>query len=588
MRTTNKNCYHASASDFKKIPGSPIAYWIHSSALKAFENAQFLNDLIIARIALATGDNSSFIRNWQEVSLASIGFKISSSQEASKSCKKWFPCNKGGNFRKWYGNNENLLNWENDGEKVKSLTDSETGRVRSHNYNGELGFQESVTWSALSSNKLGVRYSPKGFMFVTPGSSAFKKTDSVNLYGILSLLSSNIAFYFLQTISATMNIEVGNILSIPYLEPSQNISKLVSQTIQISQSDWDSYETSWDFTNLRLIVQAIGTKQPLEESYIQLCTRWRDTTLEMQKLEIKNNKIFIEAYGLQDELTPDVPLEEITLTCNPYYRYGKKCMNQEPSVFLEDPDLEARLLADTMKEFISYAVGCMFGRYSLDKEGLILANQGDTLEDYLKQVPTPTFTPDDDNIIPILGGDWFADDITGRFKQFLKVTFGAEHYDENLAYIENAIGKDIQKYFLKDFYKDHWQRYKKRPIYWLFKSPKGNFSALIYMHRYKPDLVSKLLNDYLRDFKAKLEAHIQQQNHISLSPSASDKDKIKAGKEIEQAKKMLHDLEDYDRNILYPLATQKIEIDLDDGVKVNYAKFGNALEKIPGLEDKEE
>jgi type II restriction/modification system DNA methylase subunit YeeA len=294
----------------------------------------------------------------------------------------------------------------------------------------------------------------------------------------------------------------------------------------------------------------------------------------MQRLEEENNRIFIEAYSLQDELTPEVPLKEITLTCNPHYRYGSNKTEEE---------LETLLLADSMKEFISYSVGCMFGRYSLNKPGLILANQGETIEDYLQQIPEPTFPADTDNVIPLLDGDWFMDDIAGRFRTFLKLTFGEEHYNENLKFLEDAIGKDIRKYFLKDFYADHVQRYKKRPIYWLFSSPKGSFNALIYMHRYRPDTVSIILNDYLREFRTKLGARKEHLEQVSISASASKVEKTKALKEIGQLKQTIDELNNYENDILFPLATQKIEIDLDDGVAVNYKKFGKALKTVPGL-----
>ncbi|MFA6691762.1 MAG: hypothetical protein WCR98_07275, partial [Saccharofermentanales bacterium] len=314
-------------------------------------------------------------------------------------------------------------------------------------------------------------------------------------------------------------------------------------------------------------------------------------------LEEENNRIFIEAYGLEGELTPEVPLNEITLTCNPHYRYGGDKSEEE---------LEALLLADTMRELVSYAVGCMFGRYALDKPGLILANQGETIEDYYKILNRETrekrekendnfsdfsafrgsisFPADEDNVIPLLDGDWFTDDISERFREFLKVAFGTEHYEENLRFVENALGKDIRKYFLKDFYSDHVKRYKKRPIYWLFSSPKGSFNALIYMHRYRPDTVSVVLNDYLREFRTKLSSHKNHLEAVSISSSSSQGEKTKALKEIEKISKMIAELEDYERDVLYPLATKQVEIDLDDGVKVNYPKFGSALKKIVGLE----
>ena len=302
-------------------------------------------------------------------------------------------------------------------------------------------------------------------------------------------------------------------------------------------------------------------------------------TLEMQRLEEENNRIFIDAYGLQDELTPEVPLNEITLTCNPHYRYGGDKSEEE---------LETLLLADTMRELISYSVGCMFGRYALEKPGLVLANQGETIDDYLKQVPESIFPADKDNVIPILDGDWFTDDIVERFRKFLRVTFGEEHYEANLAFIEKALGKngkarDIRDYFLKDFYSDHVRRYKKRPIYWLFSSPKGSFNALIYMHRYRPDTVSVVLNDYLREFRNKLTSHKNHLEAVSISTAATQGERTKAIKEIEKLKKIIDELDAWEHDVLYPLATQRIEIDLDDGVKVNYPKFGDALKKVPGL-----
>jgi len=235
------------------------------------------------------------------------------------------------------------------------------------------------------------------------------------------------------------------------------------------------------------------------------------------------------------------------------------------------------------KQYISYAAGCMFGRYSLDKDGLILANQCETVEDYLKVVPNPTFEPDEDNIIPILEDEYFTDDIVGRFKTFLKVSFGKEHYEENLKFIEDAIGKDIRSYFVRDFYKDHIKQYKKRPIYWLFSSPKRGFNALIYMHRYRPDTVSTLLNDYVREFTTKLESRRIHFNEIRLSESSSTRDRKLADKELTRIERLLKELRNYERDVLHPLAAQRIEIDLDDGVKVNYCKFGEALYPIPGL-----
>jgi type II restriction/modification system DNA methylase subunit YeeA len=395
----------------------------------------------------------------------------------------------------------------------------------------------------------------------------------------------------MKIIAPTLNLTAGGIADFPIvISKSESIVKTIDdlskQSVNISKQDWDSYETSWDFTSLPLL-QNEYKKSSLEESYKTLRAFWQTQVDTMKKLEEENNDIFIKAYGLEDELKPEVPLKEITLTCNPSYRYDDKKSTEE---------LEALLLADTVKEYISYAVGVMFGRYSLDHAGLHIANQDESIEDANQKfgITNPTFEADSDNVIPILDGEWFIDDISQRFFQFVKVTFGSESYETNLDFIANALSdknknsvETIRKYFLKDFYTDHVKRYKKRPIYWLFSSPKGSFQALIYMHRYKSDTVSVVLNDYLREFITKLEATRENLEALSIRSDASGSQKSKALKEIENIKKMIKELREYEKDVLYPLATEKIEIDLDDGVKVNYPKFGSALKKIIGLDSGE-
>jgi hypothetical protein len=307
----------------------------------------------------------------------------------------------------------------------------------------------------------------------------------------------------------------------------------------------------------------------------RLTSSWESKVNEVALNEALVNDIYIQKYNLASFLQSEVLPEEISLYCNPSYRYKNN----------DSETAKIKLKKDTFIDFISFSVGCMFGRYSLDEKGLILANQGDNFKDYIRKIPSPSFLPDDDNVIPIIDfdGDWFEDDITERFKSFLKVTFGEEHFAENLAFIEDAIGKDIKKYFIKDFYTDHWKRYKKRPIYWMFSSPKGSFNALIYMHRYQPDMASVVLNDYLREFRTKLEARKQSYEQVEISVSASQKDKTQAIKAIAKIDKVLEEIKDYEYDVLYPLAGENKEIDLDDGVKNNYPLFGKALKKIPGL-----
>ena len=598
---TNPECgwfYQTASSEFNKIPGRPIVYWVSESFRDIFKKPP-LSSCFQTRLGLSTANNDKFLRNWQEVPLRQVGFNIVDRVAAQKSGYKWFPYEKGGAFRKWYGNHEFLVNWENDGEEVRCFGEEE-GRIRSHNYNLDYIFKEGLTWSDVTSGSNAFRYMPPGYLFDGRGSSGFV-TDRRLLNRIFGFLNSKVSTYAISAINPTIVVNVGEVARLPFPDvPNELISNLdgsVKRLVNVHKLNWDAYETSWDFTSLPLL--SPDYRQPtLKATYQKLRAHWREMTLEMQRLEEENNRIFIDAYGLQDELTPEVPLNEITLTCNPHYRYGNDKSEDE---------LEALLLADTMRELVSYAVGCMLGRYALDKPGLILANHGETIEDYYKTLLTAknakdakevqdnnfrdfsafrgsiAFPADEDNVIPMLDGDWFTDDIAERFKQFLKVAFGPEHYEENLRFVENALGKDIRKYFLKDFYTDHVKRYKKRPIYWLFSSPKGSFNALIYMHRYRPDTVSVVLNDYLREFRTKLTSHKNHLEAVSISGSASQGEKTKALKEIEKITKMIAEMEEYEREVLYPLATEQVEIDLDDGVKVNYPKFGKALKNITGL-----
>lgn len=573
----NSNCgwfYRASASDFKKIPGAAIAYWISKNVADIFVRNPPLSSIAKPRQGLATSDNNRFLKQWFEPSFKTIGFGIKTRTEAVESRKKWFPCQKGGMYRKWYGNYDFIVNWENDGKELLDFAAKLYGSPTRTIKNIQFYFREGITWSTISSSKFSMRYSPWGFISETKGAICF--TDDKNiLLQLLGFSNTKLVNYFLQAICPTLDYHEGPFGRLPVIAETLTSSSInIQNCIYLSSQDWNSYETSWDFQKLSLLTPE-NKAETLANSYQNIRQQWAEMTQEMQRLEEENNRIFIEAYGLQDELNPEVPLKEITLTCNPHYRYNADKSQEE---------LEALLLADTMREFISYAVGCIFGRYSLDKPGLILANQGETIDDYLAQIPEPSFMPDRDNVIPILDGDWFNDDIIEKFRQFLTLTFGKENYQTNLQFIENALGKTIQKYFLKDFYTDHIKRYKKRPIYWLLSSPKGNFNALIYLHRYRPDTVSIVLNDYLREYRAKLTAKVENLQRIEISANASPTEKTKAIKEIEKLNKIIKELGDYETEILYPLAIQQINIDLDEGVKINYGKFGQALKKIPGLD----
>ncbi len=571
--------FRASAADFKKIPMHPIAYWASDAVFSSF-GMKKLRDVADAKQGMATSDNGRFLRFWHEVSLGQLCFDCKSSSESESRQEKWYAYNKGGEFRRWFGNNEYVVNWKNNGKELKEFVEEINklrpgGRLK----NQEYYFLENITYSSLSSGLFSARYNPPGFLFDTKGSCIFP--ISANKHGLLSLLNSNVAQEFLNILCPTLDYSSIGINAIPVNIPTATY--LAEVLVETAKGDWDAIETSWDFSKLPLL-HPKHTQPTLKASYQNLRAHWRETTLEMQRMEKENNRIFIDAYGLQGELTPEVPLREITLTCNPHYRYGGD---------KSDEELESMLLADTLRELVSYAAGSMLGRYSLDKPGLILANQGETLADYLVQVPEPSFPADADNVIPMLDGDWFADDITLRFRQFLRVAFGEAHYEDNLAFIEQALNiknkrnYSLRDYFLGEFYADHVRRYKKRPIYWLFSSPKGSFNALIYMHRYRPDTVSVVLK-YLRDYREKLTTERQRQLAASINPATSQGDKTRAIKEAERLAKVLTELDDYERDTLYPLATEQLQIDLDDGVKVNYLKFGAALKKIVGLDAKGE
>jgi len=572
----------ASTDDFEYLPGAKIEFTLSPKVREHYRTSGLIRDQARTASGLQTNDNERFIRYWHEVNVGGIGFGVVDRFETASRSEVWFPHAKGGPFRKWFGNTELVVNWHKNGSEVIALAKDLYGSPTRTAKNLDLYFKEGITWTDVSTSGFGARYMPAGFIFDTSAPSVF----SENPYFILSVVNSKPARKILDVMCPSYHFLTSDVADLPMptmSEPlSHGLSASAANMIGISRDDDVSYETSWGFTTLPLLSpdhRPDPENTTLADSYATLRAHWQSMTDEMQALEEENNRTFIDAYGLQDELTPEVPLEEITLTCNPAYRYGVKSS--------EDAN-EARLRADTMAEFLSYAVGCMFGRYSLDAPGLILASQGERLEDYLARIPEPSFRPDEDNVIPVLDGDWFADDITERFRLFLRVTFGEAQFRENLRYVEDALGKEIRKYFTKDFYADHVKRYKKRPIYWMFSSPKGTFNALIYMHRYRADTVSVLLNDYLREFISKLIAERERLEKLSDDDTATQGQRTKALKEAGVIAKRLDELNEWEREVIFPLAQQKIEIDLDDGVKTNYPKFGTALKRIPGLETADE
>ena len=556
--------FEASQENFKKIPGSPVGYWLSGNIIKIFENSEELEELANCRKGLTTSYDENFIRIWYEPPIESISFSSNNSTEFAKLAKKYAPINKGGGFRKWYGNNLYLIDWEHNGKRLKSFSKA---YIRAE----EHYFKSGVSWNAVSSNRFCCRYNPIGFIFNDVGPTIF---DYKSQFLLMAYLMSNVANEMFKLLCPTLKFEVGQIQIFPAPTGCDKMGEEISlKLVEISKNDWDSHEISWDFRQNELIKQKSPSLNTSFESYK---TYWTKKFFELHSNEEELNRQFIEIYGLQDELTPDVPLQEITI------------LQEEARIVNNQLEIQS---VPVLLQLLSYSIGCIFGRYSLDKPGLILANQGETLQAYLQQVNplqgAGGFLPDEDNIIPVLDGEWFHDDIAGRFKVLLRAAFGEECFEENLKFIEDTIGKDIRKYFVKDFYNDHIKRYKKRPIYWMFSSPKGHFKALIYMHRYQPDLCSKLLNDYLQAFISKLEAKKQSETRLSLREDISAREKTLAIKEIDKSEAMLKDCREYEKT-LFAIATQKINIDLDDGVKINYQKFKDVLVPIKGFDKEEE
>jgi len=544
----DKNVYLKRKESFERIPGMPIAYWASERLIDAFEKGEPLGKIAEAKQGLATADNDRFLRLWYEVSYMNEYLCAKNKDDAVKSGRKWFPYNKGGEYRKWYGNNDYVVNWENDGREIRNFKDA-FGKLRSRPQNIEYYFREGLTWSSLSSSKLSMRYSSVGHIFDTKGSMCFAKDAKILLY-ILGLLNSNVTSNIMEVLCPTLDFSIGGIANTPVIFSDTykpRVDELVSQNIAISKADWDSFETSWDFKKHPLIAWRTDSGL-ISDAFDNWADFAESQFTQLKANEEELNRIFIEIYGLQGELTPDVEDKDVTVR-------------------------KADLQRD-IRSFISYAVGCMFGRYSLDVDGLAYAG-GEWDDSKYK-----TFVPDKDNILPITDEEYFSDDIVARFVEFVKAAYGEDTLSQNLAFIASALGNKgstprevIRNYFLKDFYKDHVKIYKKRPIYWMFDSGKENaFKALIYLHRYDEDTVGRVRVDYLHKVQAAIESAIGHCDMVLSGDMASPADKAKAMRQKEKLVKQLAETRLYDQAIAH-IALQRIRLDLDDGVAVNYAKF---------------
>ena len=524
----DKNKFTIKQNLFRNIPNYPIAYWINDKIINVFLNSKQLGDLMPVKKGMDTGNNNKYLRYWFEISNLNFTPFFENT--------KWVPYDKGGNFRKWYGNNEYVINWEDNGYELKN---SKANLRSKHLY-----FKESITWNALSSSKTCFRFSEFKSIFDSAGSSLFPESN-INYY--LGLLNSNQTQLFLDIINPTLNYGAGSMSQVPIIFDNSKaniIDSIVKENIFITKKDWDDYEISWNFKKHPLISFDINK---LKNNF-KIWTKIKQNDFNNLKLnEIKLNKIFSKIYGIN--LNCDVKDDSISVNNVNY--------------------------TSDIKSFISYAVGCMFGRYSLDNEGLQFAGGEFNIDNYHK------FIPDDDNIIPVLDSEYFEDDIVNRFVEFVKICFGEETLEENLDFIANALAKNkkpsrekIREYMLKNFFNDHKKTYKKCPIYWQFSSGKENgFNCLVYMHRYEPSLVARIRTDYLHKTQKAIEQAIANCDNI-INHSSSNTEVTKATKEKSKLQKQLKETQEYDEALAH-IANQNIKINLDDGVKVNYAKFQN-------------
>ena len=582
--------YEANIKEFNKIPNEPIAYFVSEIMFKIFEHSQSVATYGNTREGMATGSNDLFMRYWFEVEKNRMKTNCKTRDNAVQSSCKWFPYNKGGDFRKWYGNDEYVVNWYNDGFEIMNFKDEKTGRIRSHNYNLDYIFRQGISWTALSSGNFGCRFSSQGKLADSKGSMLYLKNDDLLMY-FLGLLNSCVSKYVLGVTSQTLDFKPGRIAELPVVVAERDsVEPIVNHQVKLSKKDWDSFETSWDFEKHPLVSYSTNKMSTAFALWSEECVERFD---QLKANEEELNRIFIDIYGLQDELTSEVEDKDVTVR-------------------------KADLQRD-IKSLISYAVGCMFGRYSLEREGIVYAGgnfddvywkykgqaaldkngeaiegsyAGISLADYhypkfhdtddWKTATELSFEPDADNCIPITDEEYFEDDIVGLFCAWLKKVYGEDTLEENLDFIANALGNKgktsrevIRNYFLTDFIKDHIKTYQKRPIYWLFDSGKQNgFKALVYMHRWNADTIGNVRVEYLHRIQRVYEKEIARMQEI-IDNSHDNKEISNATKQKEKLQKQIKETKDYDAKIAH-LALSRIDIDLDDGVKVNYEKVQTA------------
>lgn len=581
MFISGEHRFNKTNEQLREIQGTPYtAYWASDVVLSAFKKSHLVGDVSEPRVGMATANNDRFIRLWFEVNRNKFGINISSRKEAVESRKKWFPFAKGGEQRKWYGNNDTVVNWENDGFEIQNFKDEKTGRIRSHNYNLDYIFSSALTWTVIGTEKTSFRFCPVGFLYSNSGYGLFCNNEKTKYY-LLGFMNSKIAASLLKILSPSMGFESGYLRKLPLIESDSldSIVERVKHCIDGSNAEWDSFEISWDFKKHPLL-RNVST---ISEAFTQWQSECDDRFNQLKANEEELNRIFIDIYGLQDELTPEVEDKDVTVR-------------------------KADLQRD-IKSLLSYAVGCMFGRYSTYKDGLLFAGEPYSLQAFVDKmnerpetisaeelerayrnegiVVDEMFFPDADNVIPITDEEYLDDDIVSRLCAWLKAVYGADTLEANLDYIAKALGNKgstsreiIRNYFLNDFFKDHCQTYSvtgsgKRPIYWLFDSGKQNgFKALVYLHRYTPDTIGNLRIDYLHKMQRVYESEINRMQDM-MDHSENAREVAAASKRKDKLAKQLKECREYDEKISH-LALSRIELDLDDGVKVNYRKLQTA------------
>lgn len=576
----NRSCgwfFEVKPDHFKKIPGSPIAYWISDNVRSLYEKCFMASDISTAVVGLQTGDNDKFMRFWHEVNIDKLNRSFRSCLETKASNTKWIPYNKGGSYRKWYGNQEYVVNWKNDGEEIRNFKDS-NGKLRSRPQNSDYYFKQGVTWSEITSSWKSFRFNPAGSISDVKGQSAYFKSEQ-ELFSSLAWLNSNIVELLTKVQNPTLSFQSGDYKRLPIPEASETLAANAVEAVSISKDDWDNFEESMDFSTTPLL----GEKT-IPAGYSCYSKRNEHLYERLARIEIELNKNLTKELGLSSDINDSVSPEQITLTTNKYYRYGSGIV---------DSVLSDRFASDTFGEFVSYVIGCIMGRYSLDRKGLVYAhaaNEG--FAELVAEGAYKTFHADSDGILPLTDQEWFADDATNRFREFVRTAWGDEHLQENLDFVSESLclhaikpkrGESaldtIRRYLSTQFFKEHLKTYKKRPIYWLFSSGKHKaFECLVYLHRYNEGTLARMRTEYVIPLTAKLNTYANKlATDIENETVTSEKKRLE--KELATLHNQQAELATFDEKLRHH-ADQRINLDLDDGIKVNYGKFGDLLAEV--------